>query len=241
MLPDDFLQAILDEPGDDSVRLVAADWLAEHGNAARAEFIRLQVALARRPNDDACRAACRPPHFSGCPDRRLLQRERKLWRHHGCDWEAEVRRPVAEADVRDALRTGRRLNAGPLRQALRCEWRRGFVYAITWNCADFLRHAGALFAAQPVEYVTISDKGPSRAGVDEAAWFLLRGGTGEGPDDLPAELFDALPGGRYGRVYGGDACLFTDAPAARVALSTRCVAYGREQARKLRHARQEAR
>ncbi|MBY0233253.1 MAG: TIGR02996 domain-containing protein [Gemmataceae bacterium] len=35
--------AILQDPEDDALRLVWADWLEENGDAARAEFIRLQV------------------------------------------------------------------------------------------------------------------------------------------------------------------------------------------------------
>jgi uncharacterized protein (TIGR02996 family) len=41
-----FLQAIRDEPEDDSLRLIFADWLTEQGDA-RGELIRLQVGLAR--------------------------------------------------------------------------------------------------------------------------------------------------------------------------------------------------
>jgi uncharacterized protein (TIGR02996 family) len=39
-----FLCAILENPHDDGVRLIYADWLDEHGQAERAEFIRLQIA-----------------------------------------------------------------------------------------------------------------------------------------------------------------------------------------------------
>src|SRR4051812_9653540 len=42
-----FLEAILADP-DDAVRLVFADWLDEHGQPERAEFIRVQVERARR-------------------------------------------------------------------------------------------------------------------------------------------------------------------------------------------------
>jgi uncharacterized protein (TIGR02996 family) len=40
-----FLQAIRAEPDDDAHRLVFADWLEDHGDAERAEFIRLQIEL----------------------------------------------------------------------------------------------------------------------------------------------------------------------------------------------------
>ncbi|MCI0701844.1 MAG: TIGR02996 domain-containing protein, partial [Planctomycetia bacterium] len=51
MLP--FLRAIAGNPGDDTPRLVFADWLDEHKQPARAEFIRLQIELARMdPTDE---------------------------------------------------------------------------------------------------------------------------------------------------------------------------------------------
>ena len=42
--------AICENPEDDTVRLVYADWLQENGDEERAEFIRLQIALASRPD-----------------------------------------------------------------------------------------------------------------------------------------------------------------------------------------------
>jgi uncharacterized protein (TIGR02996 family) len=44
-----FLRAIAEEPDDDMHRLIFADWLDEHGHSERAEFIRLQVVVARSP------------------------------------------------------------------------------------------------------------------------------------------------------------------------------------------------
>ena len=44
---DAFLDAIFDNPDDDTVRLVYADWLQEHGQENFAQFIRLQCAAAR--------------------------------------------------------------------------------------------------------------------------------------------------------------------------------------------------
>src|SRR4051794_19420115 len=48
-MPDDdaFLRAIIDNPDDDLPRLVYADWLDEHGDPDRAEFIRVQCELVR--------------------------------------------------------------------------------------------------------------------------------------------------------------------------------------------------
>src|SRR5262245_5295612 len=53
-LPGSFalLQAIAEEPSDDTLRLILADWLEDHGEVARAEFVRIQVQLQRLPWGD---------------------------------------------------------------------------------------------------------------------------------------------------------------------------------------------
>jgi uncharacterized protein (TIGR02996 family) len=43
------LRACKDSPLEDLPRLVLADWLEEHGDGARAEFVRLQLRLAAMP------------------------------------------------------------------------------------------------------------------------------------------------------------------------------------------------
>jgi uncharacterized protein (TIGR02996 family) len=45
-------QAILDDPDDDDVRLVYADYLEEHGERQRADFIRVQIELALLPEGE---------------------------------------------------------------------------------------------------------------------------------------------------------------------------------------------
>src|SRR4051812_16501242 len=54
-MPDDdaFLRAIIDDPDDGLPRLVYADWLDEHGDPDRAEFIRVQCAMVRPPMSKA--------------------------------------------------------------------------------------------------------------------------------------------------------------------------------------------
>lgn len=44
-----FLADIIEHPDDDAPRLIYADWLEDHGDASRAEFIRVQCELARLP------------------------------------------------------------------------------------------------------------------------------------------------------------------------------------------------
>src|SRR5262245_45374829 len=68
-----FEQAIRDEPADDGLRLIYADWLEENDQPDRAEFIRLQIELARLPEEHS--------------DRRLLEmRERALLKRSRATW-----------------------------------------------------------------------------------------------------------------------------------------------------------
>ena len=78
MTPDNpFLQALLAEPDDDTLRLALADWLDENDQPARAEFIRVQVELA---------------HSAPDPDRWqfLDQRQNELLLAHGGEWVAPL-------------------------------------------------------------------------------------------------------------------------------------------------------
>lgn len=72
-----FLRAICDHPADDTARLVFADWLADHGDPDRGEFIRIEVELARRNPDDDAEEARRPLLFARRAE--LLKRHRQRW------------------------------------------------------------------------------------------------------------------------------------------------------------------
>jgi uncharacterized protein (TIGR02996 family) len=87
MSHDGFLQAILDDPDDDTHRLVYADWLDEHGDPARAEFIRVQVELNRGPARSREELAAR---------RALAAREEELLERFGEEWEAPLQEFVRE-------------------------------------------------------------------------------------------------------------------------------------------------
>jgi uncharacterized protein (TIGR02996 family) len=48
-----FLEAMCEAPEDDTPRLIYADWLDDHGDSARAEFVRVQCELAKlSPRDE---------------------------------------------------------------------------------------------------------------------------------------------------------------------------------------------
>lgn len=76
-----FLQRIRAFPDDDVPRLIFADWLDEQADTdsvARAEFVRVQIALARLPEEDRRRPA-------------LLTAERALFEASRYGWEAPFR------------------------------------------------------------------------------------------------------------------------------------------------------
>jgi uncharacterized protein (TIGR02996 family) len=69
-----FLHDIINQPGDDTPRLVYADWLEENGDPERAEFIRVQIELAG-PGIDVDRAL------------ELGKRQTELLARHGERWQ----------------------------------------------------------------------------------------------------------------------------------------------------------
>jgi uncharacterized protein (TIGR02996 family) len=73
-----FLADIAEHPANDLPRLVFADWLEDSGEAGRAEIIRIQVALARMPEDRPARPA-------------LQTRQRGLLLKHERDWSLGLR------------------------------------------------------------------------------------------------------------------------------------------------------
>jgi uncharacterized protein (TIGR02996 family) len=77
-----FLEGIARNPPDNTARLIYADWLEEHGDDSRAEYLRVLCAwLASRPAED----------------QRLVERERELRPALGRKWLARIRgMPVRE-------------------------------------------------------------------------------------------------------------------------------------------------
>jgi uncharacterized protein (TIGR02996 family) len=97
---DAFLQAIRDNPEDDTVRLIYADWLQDHGEpaeTARAELIRVQCGLARRGDG---------------PERLpLRQREQELLHRHLATWVRPLRRLGCTCTFERGFITGVRVEA----------------------------------------------------------------------------------------------------------------------------------
>jgi uncharacterized protein (TIGR02996 family) len=135
-----FLADILANPKADDVRLIYADWLEEQGEGERAEFIRVQVELNQFDVG--------PKPWSRETARRvgyLMKRQRELLRGP----KPEIYSPeVVWFNQGDGTETWKIL--------FRPKWSRGFVSAITCPAADWLAHADALTAANPIEAVTLT-------------------------------------------------------------------------------------
>jgi carbon storage regulator len=71
-----FVRAVVEEPADDGLRLIFADWLEERGDPL-GEYLRLRCRLARLADDD--------PQRDG-----LAERAWALWGSYGRAWEATL-------------------------------------------------------------------------------------------------------------------------------------------------------
>ncbi len=118
------LRAILSNPDEDTPRLMYADWLDEHDDPARAEFIRLQCRLAEREREKVVPATD--------PDQ---QRGRELLLQLGERWLAEL--PA----IRGVRWAG---------------FRRGFPGVSVTSATTLVSAAPKVWAAAPVEWVTIT-------------------------------------------------------------------------------------
>lgn len=156
------LAAILANPAEDTPRLVFADWLEENSQPERAEFIRVQVELARIPEKPDCTSSrgksCVNPRcrkwnrlYADKHDE-LRRRERELletvpkWMPVGIDGTAEVVSPKRFLEI--------------------YELARGFVRGITCTWEWWVGTAERYLAVQPVERVRLTTR-PD----DNETWF----------------------------------------------------------------------
>jgi len=133
------LQAVLERPYDDPPRLAYARWLEERRAddpyaRLRAEFIRLQVKLAREsfaggaPVEDEDAELLRRVRWL-----EDVERERELREAHGPRWAEPVAHLVSDY-----------------------HWERGFVAGVTLPAAAFLDYAPRLFARAPIVFVRLT-------------------------------------------------------------------------------------
>jgi uncharacterized protein (TIGR02996 family) len=162
----ELLKAVLAAPDDDAPRLIYADWLDEHGRPERAEFVRVQCALARLPKPPASTRLIEDgwePRL-GHPSlkeeqaaehcRALCRRERELLTGHAPCWLAAPGLKVTGCLVpKDGSPPSCwwQLPGGQISAA----FRRGFVESVMTTAALWLTHADVVMAAQPVREVTL--------------------------------------------------------------------------------------
>jgi len=143
-----FLAAIVAEADDDTVRLAAADFLEEHGDADRAAFIRIQVDLARleaagpgKNLDEIDQLRAKERAYLG-----PLSVYRSLW---------------AAAECPELVTMPRGDGRGPLEGvtvegAGRLTWRRGFIEGVRCPADTWARHGTAVRKRLPVRSVILT-------------------------------------------------------------------------------------
>ncbi len=124
-----FFQAVLDDPEDNTLRLIYADWLEECGDP-RGELIRVQVELEQTPHADL--------HW-----RTLKNRETELLNEYLTEWLGPSARRVWKG-FRDAQYQPFFAGRGG------CRLHRGFRETARMRAKTFLEHADEIFETLPL-------------------------------------------------------------------------------------------
>ncbi len=122
-----FLAAIAEQPDEDTPRLAYADWLDEHDRAIRAEFLRLQIEIARKET----------------LPRVIQNRYVDLWKRN--------------QELLDGHRKKLLGSLAKLPATVKIEFRRGFVSEITLTCDQFDTFGFAIAKTLPLPRVTVID------------------------------------------------------------------------------------
>lgn len=228
-----FLAAICEASEDDTPRLVYADWLEEQGRDERAEFIRVQIQLARNfvtnsvPDPDVIpvsggKVALAYARSTYRKWKAMKDRERELWAWHGDEW---LGTPLASLT---------KLRDGVLSAMVRI--RRGFVESVDCTYSAWLAHGPAIVAVQPVTRVRLTDRKPSFSSIDGLYDWYIDDLTRQHTRDacLPAELLDLLDlefasGGGYQSIWRKS---YRTEQVALDALSQACVMWAKSRVQK---------
>lgn len=145
---DALIAAILAQPDEDTPRLMFADWLDEHGDSPRAEFIRVQCALAREFEAEAdlpdnfgtgnSTGGCEWPMSWRPHDTEerlnLLRRESDLLNAHAAEWRKGLPKYADNAHNKQCLK-----------------FRRGFVGRVCVSLGPFMKSPSDLWRNHSVE------------------------------------------------------------------------------------------
>lgn len=162
-----FVAAIVAEPDDDTPRLVAADFLEEHGDPDRAAFIRVQIALTRL---DASNSGA-------------LGEAAALWRKEAVYLGPKSVYPHLWASIEcpELVRVVPRTHTSTPLAHLHVEgverltWRRGFVERVSCPAVEWLKHGAAVRSRNPVREVRLTRADLAPRDVWYAGFPALRG------------------------------------------------------------------
>jgi len=136
---DRFVAAIIADPADDTVRLAFADWLDEHGEAERAEFIRVQCEIS---------VLCER-HRTGKATPGDTARQQVLF-----DRDAELVPTVYPVVVYPVMNALRGMGIDPYE----CVYNRGgWLSHVTCFARRWLAYGDTLLASHPVTAVTLDE------------------------------------------------------------------------------------
>jgi len=182
------LAAVLARPDEDLPRLAYADWLEEHDQSERAEFIRVQIELARNHLTSGCEV-CRErypttwKHWdkqAPCPGRaELLRRSRELWSYD------DLGRAGFDFDFWTSV--GMIPHQG--------DYTRGFVSLVRCSAVDWLTNAVAIRARHPVERVDVQGElrvslADYRGRGESDCWLIV---VASGPGSTTYSIAHELP------------------------------------------------
>ena len=239
-----FTRRVLENPEDDTVRLVFADWLDENDQSARAEFIRTQIEIAKHPGRcDAFMYSCHElfssyadTAASGCDKCKayagLKIRERELLRADQ-NWGPSGGNLYTEE-----------VTSVPTIEIYAFRFRKGWIDKAWMNTEKFVGHAEVQFSWHPItEVVLVDRKAPSWTMVNAddrtptgSSWWHDVGVCQILPFDgylhhLPNSLFVHLDEKDFISQPNPKSKFYTNRHTATAALSRACVRYGRTQNR----------
>lgn len=209
-----FIDAIIANPADDTVRLVFADWLQEHGQEDYATYIRWQI----------------KGHFTH-PFPRVSYRK---WFRPWWDGETCRRHLMMSGDVPTLLLMKVRDDSAGYEDWNEAHVTRGFISRVEMPWMAFILFAGKIFAENPVEIVKLRDRNvPERSG--GYLWFSNRDQnhiSNTNSNWLPWQLAHFL----RGRIEfnGQMRSIYSTSNEANADLIQACLAYGRAEASKRR-------
>ena len=235
---------ILTRPADDTPRLVYADWLDEHGQADRAEFVRVQCAIAvefAATTGCVCRAAEDKFHCDWClawdQTERLRERERSLLdsTYHTAHPDLPTVMPGWSVFPGTWAAKHHYTPSGSLAVT-----RRGFVDEIRLRQGPFQKLAADIFCRHPITQVSLFDRVPYASprygdGIPGPMLTPDRFNFGwcdhpvltPGTSHIGPRLWRLLPADRAVEIHQHFR-FYRTREAAHAALSAACVAYGRE-------------